>query len=77
MKITIIHQDGCQLCETAIREFTDDGHDVELLGCLSEIKDDERRRNMMADMMCAGGEKGEFPQVFVYDRFIPWEPKKQ
>lgn len=76
MKITIIHKEGCPLCETAIREFTGDGHEVELYHSLSEIRDMNRRCDMMTDMLAAGGDKDASPNVFAYDRFIPWQPKK-
>ena len=75
MKVTIIHKYECPPCYCAIEEFTGDGHEVELYHDLDEIKDAARRRNMMSDMMCGGGDKDVFPQVFIYDRFVPWKPK--
>jgi hypothetical protein len=77
MKITIIHKDDCPLCETAIREFTGDGHEVELHRSLSEITDKGRRCDMMADLLSAGGDKDAYPCVFIYDRFTPWQPKSK
>ena len=77
MKITIIHKEDCPLCEMAIKEFTDDGHEVELHNSLADIRDIERRNNMMADMMTADGDKDALPNVFAYDRFIPWQPKRK
>ena len=76
MKITIVHKSDCPLCERAIKEFTEDGHDVELVHDLLEVPDESRRRDMMADMLSADGDKDVFPSVFAYDRFIPWQPKK-
>lgn len=77
MKITIIHKPGCALCDAAVREFSGDGHEVEPLRDLSEVENPERRRDMMADMLSAGGDKDAFPLVFVYDRFIPWRAKAE
>lgn len=48
MKITIIHKEGCPLCETAIREFTGDGHDVESRLSLSEIEDKDTLPSVFA-----------------------------
>ncbi len=76
MKITIIHKSGCLLCEVAIREFTGDGHEVELYGSLGEVEA-MRRCAMMTDVLLAGGDKNVFPLVFVYDRFVPWQPKEK
>ena len=76
MKITILHKDGCPLCDVAIREFIGDDHEVELLHSLSEIRDMDRRCDMMTDLLAAGGDKDAFPIIFVYDRFVPWKPKK-
>ncbi len=77
MKITIIHKLYCPLCERAIREFAGDGHEVELYMSWEELDaiNRLRARDMMTDMVCSGGDKDAFPQVFVYDRFIPWKPK--
>lgn len=76
MKITIIHKDGCPLCETAIREFTEDGHEVELFHSLGEIADMDRKTDMMTDLISNKGDMNASPLVFAYDRFIPWQPKK-
>ena len=75
MKITIIHKPGCPLCELAIREFTEDGHEVELYGDLMDIQDVDRRNDMLTDLVCCDGDKSVFPQVFICDRFIHWKPK--
>lgn len=75
MKITIIHKEGCPQCDLAIREFTGDGHEVELLHSLEDIADPGRKSGMMADLLSAGGDKDALPNVFAYDRFIPWKPK--
>ncbi len=76
MKITIIHKEGCPLCEAAIREFTGDGHEVEAYGGLEDVEA-MRRCAMMTDILLAGGDKNAFPLVFIHDRFIPWQPKEQ
>ena len=75
MKVTIIHKDGCTVCDAAIQEFVGDGHEVEFYRDLSEIEDADRRNDMMTDMLYAGGDNDKVPNVFVYDRFIPWRPK--
>ncbi len=77
MKITIIHKPYCPLCERAIREFAGDGHEVELYMSWEELDiiNRFRARDMMVDMLDRGGDKDVFPQVFVYDRFVHWEPK--
>ena len=77
MKITIIHKAGCPLCEAAIREFTGDGHEVELHHDIGEIEDADRRSDMLTDILRCDGDKGVFPQVFIYGRFIPWRPKEK
>ncbi len=77
MKITIIHKPGCPLCELAIREFAGDGHVVELHHDLDEITDPGRRADMMTDMLSRNGDKNVFPQVFIYDLFVPWQPKEK
>ncbi len=74
MKIAIIHKPGCPSCEMAIREFTDDGHEIEVYGDLMELEP-MRRCAMMTDILLAGGDKDAFPIVFIYDRFINWKPK--
>lgn len=76
MKITIIHKPGCPLCETAIREFAGDRHEVELYHSLEEIADIDRRCDMMTDLIRCDGDKSVFPQVFIYDRFACWQPKQ-
>lgn len=75
MKTTIIHKEDCPLCETAIREFTGDGHDVELFHDLAEIGDKGRRADMMTSLISGGGDKNTLPNVFIYDVYIPWKPK--
>ena len=76
MKVTIIHKEGCPLCDMAIQEFENDGHEVEKLHSLETLKDMRRKSNMMTDMLSSGGDKDAFPNVFVYDRFVFWKPKK-
>ena len=76
MKVTIIHKEECPTGALAIREFTEDGHEVEMYHDLGEIADIDRRCDMMADILSAGGDKDACPNVFVYDRYIPWQPKK-
>ncbi len=75
MNVTIIHNPDCPLCERAIQEFTGDGHEVELYGDLTEIADIGRKVGMMTDLLRHDGDKDAFPQVFIYDRFVPWRPK--
>ena len=75
MKVTIIHKAGCTVCDAAIQEFVGDGHEVEFYRDLLEIEDRGRRNGMMADMNMAGGDPNAFPNVFIYDRFVPWKPK--
>ncbi len=74
MKVTIIHKPGCPLCELAIREFSIPGNKVEEYGDIFEIVDEWRRNAMMTDLILAGGDKNAFPQVFIDDRFVPWQP---
>ncbi len=77
MKITIIHKQDCPRCECAIAEFTEDRHEIELHESLGEIADPGRRADMMTDLLRRDGDKDVFPQVFIYDRYVPWQPKQQ
>ena len=72
----ILKKDSCWLCDAAVREFIDDGHKVETYFDISEIDDADRRNKMMTDLLSAGGHQNMRPLVFIYDRFIPWQPKK-
>ncbi len=78
MNVTIIHRPGCPLCEAAIREFAGDGHEVELYGSLTEMpaSEFERKIKMMTDLLRCDVDIDALPQVFIHDRYIPWQPKK-
>lgn len=74
MKVTIIHKEGCPLCERAIREFAMDGHEIELFENIQDAPV-ERRRVMMANMLLYGADKDAFPQIFINDAYIDWKLK--
>lgn len=75
MKVTIVHKPDCPKGYVAIREFVKDDHDIELYHSLSEIQDVKRRDAMMADVQMCDGDENACPLVFIYDRYIPWQPK--
>lgn len=68
--VTIIHSDDCPRCESMITWYRSIGIEPELYHDLSEIRDPERRRNLMAELMVNDGDKGLLPLVFEDDEYM-------